>query len=65
MKLDTESMIGDGTSVSEIECNNNFVLLIAANIDDTNLNKIHISANSTIVHLFFVSSKVNTYVFLE
>ena len=57
-------MIGDGTSASEIEYSNNFVLLIAANIDDKNLNKIHISANSTIAHLFFGSSEVNTYVFL-
>ena len=44
---------------------NNFVLLIEANIDDKKLNKIYFLANSTVAHLFFMSSEVNTYVFVE
>ena len=55
MILGRESMSGDGTSASEIECMSNFVELITANTKHINLNKIYFSANSTITYPFLGS----------
>ena len=55
MILDRESMSGDGTSASEIECMSNFVELITANTNHINLNKIYFSSNSTLTYPFLGS----------